>query len=90
MLFLHSCVVSLQWQKEVDRLEVQQKARLGDVISKVRQELVDYWNKCMFGPAQKETFNVHFCDGEYWVYQVWVSELAARHPHRCVKSSPSL
>ncbi|KAJ8260902.1 hypothetical protein COCON_G00166250 [Conger conger] len=53
------------WQKEVDGLEVQQKARLGEVISKVRQELADYWDKCMFGPAQKETFNVHFCDESF-------------------------
>ncbi|KAI1881982.1 hypothetical protein AGOR_G00245820 [Albula goreensis] len=54
-----------QWQKEVDRLEVLQKAKLEDVINKVRQELVQLWDKCMFGPAQRETFNAHFCDSSF-------------------------
>ncbi|KAJ8339129.1 hypothetical protein SKAU_G00359150 [Synaphobranchus kaupii] len=53
------------WQKEVDRMEVLQRARIADVIIKVRQELVLFWDKCMFGPAQRETFNVHFCDDSF-------------------------
>ncbi|XP_036386046.1 protein regulator of cytokinesis 1 [Megalops cyprinoides] len=54
-----------QWQKEVDRLEMLQKAKLEEVINKIRQELVHFWDKCMFGPKQREPFNAHFCDSDF-------------------------
>ncbi|KAJ8287076.1 hypothetical protein GJAV_G00046750 [Gymnothorax javanicus] len=54
-----------QWQSEVDRLEALQKSQLGHVIGKVRRELVAYWDKCMFGPAQREAFSTHFCDENF-------------------------
>ncbi|MCJ8740927.1 hypothetical protein PDJAM_G00064660 [Pangasius djambal] len=54
-----------QWQGVVDRLELLQKTKLEEVIDKVRQELVVFWDKCMFGPEQREPFNVHFCDANY-------------------------
>lgn len=57
--------VCSQWQGVVDRLALLQRTKLEEVIDKVRQELVVFWDKCMFGPEQREPFNVHFCDGEY-------------------------
>uniref|UniRef100_A0A3B1IRR2 Zgc:86764 n=1 Tax=Astyanax mexicanus TaxID=7994 RepID=A0A3B1IRR2_ASTMX len=54
-----------QWRNTVERLEVLQRARLEEVIDKVRQELVVLWDKCMFGPEQREPFNAHFCDNNY-------------------------
>lgn len=52
----------------MERLELLQRTKLEEVIDKVRQELVVFWDKCMFGPEQREPFNVHFCDGEYNVF----------------------
>ncbi|KAJ8393958.1 hypothetical protein AAFF_G00054910 [Aldrovandia affinis] len=54
-----------QWQEEVDRLEVLQKAKLEHMIPKVREELVQFWDKCMFGTAQREMFSAHFCDNNF-------------------------
>ncbi|XP_035383534.1 protein regulator of cytokinesis 1-like isoform X2 [Electrophorus electricus] len=54
-----------RWQCVVDHLEVLQRAKLEEVIDKARQELVVWWNKCMFGPEQKEPFNAYFCDDNY-------------------------
>ncbi|XP_007240917.3 protein regulator of cytokinesis 1 isoform X1 [Astyanax mexicanus] len=54
-----------RWRNTVERLEVLQRARLEEVIDKVRQELVVLWDKCMFGPEQREPFNAHFCDNNY-------------------------
>ncbi|XP_029511398.2 protein regulator of cytokinesis 1-like isoform X2 [Oncorhynchus nerka] len=54
-----------QWQGEVDRLTELQKTRLGDVIEKVRQELVTFWDKCNLGREQREPFNAHFCDNNF-------------------------
>ncbi|XP_060791924.1 protein regulator of cytokinesis 1 isoform X3 [Neoarius graeffei] len=56
-----------KWQGVVDRLELLQKTKLEEVIDKVRQELVALWDKCMFGPEQREPFSVHFCDANYTV-----------------------
>ncbi|KAL7854175.1 hypothetical protein AOLI_G00210190 [Acnodon oligacanthus] len=54
-----------RWQNVVERLEVLQRAKLEEVIDKVRQELVVLWDKCMFGPEQREAFGAHFCDNNY-------------------------
>ncbi|XP_076836411.1 protein regulator of cytokinesis 1 isoform X2 [Brachyhypopomus gauderio] len=54
-----------RWRGVVDHLEVLQRAKLEEVIDKVRQELVCLWDKCMFGPEQKEPFNAYFCDDNY-------------------------
>ncbi|KAF4077557.1 hypothetical protein AMELA_G00209430 [Ameiurus melas] len=54
-----------RWQGVVDRLALLQRTKLEEVIDKVRQELVVFWDKCMFGPEQREPFNVHFCDANY-------------------------
>ncbi|XP_036382775.1 protein regulator of cytokinesis 1-like [Megalops cyprinoides] len=62
-----------QWQSEVHRLEMLQKAKLEEVIDKVRQELVELWDKCMFGPKQRESFNPHFFDSNF------TEELLSRH-----------
>lgn len=62
-----------QWQRFVEHLEELQKTQLEEVINKVRQELVVLWDKCMFGPDQREAFSVHFCDDQY------TTELLAQH-----------
>lgn len=63
LLLLNLTLLPFQWQEEVDRLTVLQKAMLEDVIDKVRQELVALWDKCNQGPEQSEPFNAHICDG---------------------------
>ncbi|XP_055730827.1 protein regulator of cytokinesis 1-like isoform X2 [Salvelinus fontinalis] len=68
-----------QWQGEVDRLTDLQKTRLEDVIEKVRQELVTFWDKCNLGPEQRETFNAHFCDNNF------TEELLALHDAALLK-----
>lgn len=55
--------VLLQLRGIVEHLEEMQMAHLEEVINKVRQEIVVLWDKCMFGPEQREPFNIHFCDG---------------------------
>lgn len=62
-----------RWQRFVEHLEELQKAQLEEVINKVRQELVVLWDKCMFGPDQRQAFDVHFCDDQY------TTELLALH-----------
>ncbi|XDV38636.1 hypothetical protein PO909_007996 [Leuciscus waleckii] len=62
-----------RWRGCVEHLEKLQMARLEEVVNKVRQELVVLWDKCMFGPEQRELFNVHFCDNHY------TEELLALH-----------
>ncbi|XP_035247013.1 protein regulator of cytokinesis 1 isoform X3 [Anguilla anguilla] len=78
------------WQREVDRLEVQQKARLGDVICKVRQELVHYWDKCMFGPAQREVFNSHFCDDSFTECLLSIHEAELQRVKACYEKARPL
>ncbi|XP_064163982.1 protein regulator of cytokinesis 1 [Anguilla rostrata] len=78
------------WQREVDRLEVQQKARLGDVICKVRQELVHYWEKCMFGPAQREMFNSHFCDDSFTECLLSIHEAELQRVKACYEKARPL
>ncbi|KAG5835165.1 hypothetical protein ANANG_G00269240 [Anguilla anguilla] len=78
------------WQREVDRLEVQQKARLGDVICKVRQELVHYWDKCMFGPAQREMFNSHFCDDSFTECLLSIHEAELQRVKACYEKARPL
>ncbi|XP_057217151.1 protein regulator of cytokinesis 1 isoform X2 [Triplophysa rosa] len=51
-----------RWRGIVEHLEEMQMAQLEVVIDKVRQELVVLWDKCMFGPEQREPFDIHFCD----------------------------
>ncbi|XP_021458511.2 protein regulator of cytokinesis 1 isoform X2 [Oncorhynchus mykiss] len=68
-----------QWQGEVDRLTDLQKTRLGDVIEKVRQELVTFWDKCNLGREQREPFNAHFCDNNF------TEELLALHDAALLK-----
>ncbi|XP_030625973.1 protein regulator of cytokinesis 1 [Chanos chanos] len=68
-----------QWQGVVDRLEALQREKLEEVIDKVRQELVALWDKCMFGPEQRESFNSHFCDNNY------TEELLAVHDSELLK-----
>ncbi|XP_038826631.1 protein regulator of cytokinesis 1-like isoform X1 [Salvelinus namaycush] len=68
-----------QWQGEVDRLTDLQKTRLEDVIEKVRQELVTFWDKCNLGPEQREPFNAHFCDNNF------TEELLALHDAALLK-----
>ncbi|XP_072518026.1 protein regulator of cytokinesis 1 isoform X2 [Salminus brasiliensis] len=68
-----------RWQNIVDRLEVLQRAKLEEVIDKVRQELVILWDKCMFGPEQREPFSAHFCDNNY------TEELLALHDSELLK-----
>uniref|UniRef100_A0A4W5K313 Zgc:86764 n=1 Tax=Hucho hucho TaxID=62062 RepID=A0A4W5K313_9TELE len=68
-----------QWQGEVDRLTDLQKARLEDVIEKVRQELVAFWDKCNLGLEQREPFNAHFCDHNF------TEELLALHDAALLK-----
>lgn len=63
LLLLNLTLLPFQWQGEVDRLTVLQKAMLEDVIDKVRQELVALWDKCNQGTEQREPFNAHICDG---------------------------
>lgn len=53
-----------QWRGYVEHLEELQMAQLEEVVDKVRQELVILWDKCMFGPEQREPFSVHFCDSK--------------------------
>ncbi|KAJ8397110.1 hypothetical protein AAFF_G00009640 [Aldrovandia affinis] len=62
-----------QWQSEVDHLDVLQKAKLEEVVNKVRKELVELWDKCMIGPKQRESFNTHLCSGNF------TEELLSRH-----------
>ncbi|XP_065142849.1 protein regulator of cytokinesis 1 [Paramisgurnus dabryanus] len=62
-----------RWRGVVEQLKEMQMAHLEEVIDKVRQELVALWDKCMFGPEQREPFNVHFCDDHY------TEELLALH-----------
>ncbi|XP_029564758.1 protein regulator of cytokinesis 1 isoform X3 [Salmo trutta] len=68
-----------QWQGELDRLTDLQKTRLEDVIDKVRQELVAFWDKCNMGPEQREPFNAHFCDNNV------TEELLALHDAALLK-----
>ncbi|KAM9517054.1 protein regulator of cytokinesis 1-like isoform 1-T2 [Salvelinus alpinus] len=68
-----------QWQGEVYRLTDLQKTRLEDVIEKVRQELVTFWDKCTLGPEQREPFNAHFCDNNF------TEELLALHDAALLK-----
>ncbi|KAK2827392.1 hypothetical protein Q7C36_018318 [Tachysurus vachellii] len=68
-----------RWQGVVDRLELLQRTKLEEVIDKVRQELVVFWDKCMFGPEQREPFNVHFCDVNY------TEELLSLHDSELLK-----
>ncbi|XP_018606898.1 protein regulator of cytokinesis 1 isoform X1 [Scleropages formosus] len=68
-----------QWQNEVDRLELLQKAKLEDVIIKIRQELVETWDKCLFGPEQRAAFNSPFCDSNF------TEELLAQHEEELVR-----
>ncbi|KAI4879679.1 hypothetical protein NFI96_032008 [Prochilodus magdalenae] len=68
-----------RWQNVVDRLEVLQRAKLEEVIDKVRQELVVLWDKCMFGPEQREAFSAHFCDDNY------TEELLTLHDQELLK-----
>ncbi|XP_062867806.1 protein regulator of cytokinesis 1 [Trichomycterus rosablanca] len=68
-----------RWQRAVDSLEVLQKSKLEEVIDKVRQELVVLWEKCMFGPEQREAFNAHFCDSNY------TEELLSLHDQEVLK-----
>ncbi|XP_020313619.1 protein regulator of cytokinesis 1 isoform X1 [Oncorhynchus kisutch] len=68
-----------QWQREVDRLTDLQKTRLGDVIEKVRQELVTFWDKCNLGREQREPFNAHLCDNNF------TEELLALHDAALLK-----
>ncbi|XP_041916257.1 protein regulator of cytokinesis 1 isoform X1 [Alosa sapidissima] len=68
-----------RWQNEVDRLEELQKAHLEDVIEKARLELMDMWDKCLFGPEQREAFNCYFCDVNY------TEELLLLHDAELVK-----
>nr|XP_046225725.1 protein regulator of cytokinesis 1-like [Oncorhynchus gorbuscha] len=68
-----------QWQGEVDRLTELQKTKLGDVIEKVRQELVTFWDKCNLGREQREPFNAHFCDNNF------TEELLALHDAALLK-----
>ncbi|KAI5096475.1 hypothetical protein C0J45_13369 [Silurus meridionalis] len=68
-----------RWQAVVDRLEVLQRTKLEEVIEKVRQELVVFWDKCLFGPEQRETFNAHFCDANY------TEELLSLHDYELLK-----
>ncbi|KAL0965716.1 hypothetical protein UPYG_G00284810 [Umbra pygmaea] len=69
-----------QWQQEVDSLTELQKARLGDVIGKVRQELVALWDECNLGPEQREPFNSYFCDNHF------TEELLAVHDAELLKA----
>ncbi|XP_017568790.1 protein regulator of cytokinesis 1 [Pygocentrus nattereri] len=68
-----------RWQNVVERLEVLQRAKLEEVIDKVRQELVVLWDKCMFGPEQREAFGSHFCDNNY------TEELLSLHDSELLK-----
>ncbi|XP_053543900.1 protein regulator of cytokinesis 1 [Ictalurus punctatus] len=68
-----------RWQGVVDRLALLQRTKLEEVIDKVRQELVVFWDKCMFGPEQREPFNVHFCDANY------TEELLSLHDRELLK-----
>ncbi|XP_063066209.1 protein regulator of cytokinesis 1 [Engraulis encrasicolus] len=54
-----------RWKVEVERLEELQKAQLERVISKARVELVDMWEKCLFGPEQRQPFSTHLYDANY-------------------------
>lgn len=54
-----------RWRGIVEHLEEMQMAQLEEVIDKVREELVVLWDKCMFGPEQRELFSIHFCDDHY-------------------------
>ncbi|TSX03300.1 Sulfate anion transporter 1 [Bagarius yarrelli] len=68
-----------RWQRVVDGLELLQRSKLEEVIDKVRQELVVFWDKCMFGPQQREPFNLHFCDVNY------TEELLSLHDSELMK-----
>ncbi|XP_051956723.1 protein regulator of cytokinesis 1-like [Xyrauchen texanus] len=68
-----------RWKGVVEHLEELQMAQLEDVIDKVRQELVVLWEKCMFGPEQRDAFSVHFCDNHY------TEELLALHDEELLK-----
>ncbi|XP_064153439.1 protein regulator of cytokinesis 1-like isoform X2 [Anguilla rostrata] len=68
-----------QWQTEVDRLALLQKAKMEEVIDKIRQELVALWDRCMFGPKQREPFNTHFCSSDF------TEELLSRHDKELLK-----
>ncbi|KAJ7987081.1 hypothetical protein DPEC_G00335050 [Dallia pectoralis] len=70
-----------QWKREVDCLTELQKARLEDVIDKVRQDLVAVWDKCNLGPEQRESFNSHFCDDNF------TEDLLARHDAELLKAN---
>lgn len=54
-----------QWREEVERLVEQQRSRLEEVITKVRQELSALWDLCAFSTEQRESFNTHFCDDNF-------------------------
>ncbi|MFT7815325.1 protein regulator of cytokinesis 1-like isoform X1 [Arapaima gigas] len=68
-----------QWQNEVGRLELLQKAKLKDVITKIRQELVEIWDKCLFDPEQRDAFSGPFCDANF------TEELLALHEEELVR-----
>ncbi|XP_051733713.1 protein regulator of cytokinesis 1 isoform X1 [Ctenopharyngodon idella] len=69
-----------RWRGYVEHLEELQMAQLEEVVDKVRQELVILWDKCMFGPEQREPFTVHFCDNHY------TEELLALHDTELLKT----
>uniref|UniRef100_A0AAY5KUP0 Protein regulator of cytokinesis 1b n=1 Tax=Esox lucius TaxID=8010 RepID=A0AAY5KUP0_ESOLU len=68
-----------QWKREVERLTELQKAKLKDVIEKVRQELVAVWDECNLAPEQRERFSAHFCDDNF------TEELLALHDAELLK-----
>ncbi|KAJ8285310.1 hypothetical protein GJAV_G00025400 [Gymnothorax javanicus] len=68
-----------QWQTAVDHLVVLQKAKLQEVIQKIRKDLVEVWDKCMFSPEQRKSFHAHFHNGNF------TEELLASHDEELLR-----
>lgn len=62
-------------KNEVQRLQALKLQHIQKFIDGLRKELSDLWNKCYFGPAQREEFTPAFDDN-------FTEELLALHEHQ--------
>lgn len=55
-MFLFKCLLSLQLQTELQRLEVLKMNSIKSFIETIRTEIALYWEKCFYSLEQREAF----------------------------------